>query len=323
MDGSISTPKQEQSRIFDRISVLSDPIRCRILLILEGHELAVSEICSVLQLPQSTVSRHLKTLADDGWISGRREGTSRRYSTRHEPEEPAVQHLWQLLREAVSSSSSAAQDRTRLAGVLAQRRTRSQEFFSTAAGEWDELRRELFGQRFDLEGLLGLLEEGWKVGDLGCGTGQTAETLAPFVDHVIAVDDSAAMLAAARRRLADVENIELRQGRLEDLPIADDALDAAMVVMVLHHLAEPFQVLLEASRALKVSGKLLVVDMLSHEREDYRQQMGHVWLGFDESQIQQWLSQAGFQNIHIHGLRADPKAKGPSLFAATARVADR
>jgi len=322
MEGSIALPEREPSRIFARISVLGDPIRCRILLLLEGHELAVAEICSVLQFPQSTISRHLKTLADDGWIRARREGTSRRYSAAQEPEEPAAQRLWQLLREEVSNGSAAVQDRTRLAEILAQRRTRSQEFFSTAAGQWAELRQDLFGERFDLEGLLGLLDEEWIVGDLGCGTGQTTQSLAPFVGKVIAIDESEAMLTAARTRLTGVHNVELRSGRLEQLPIDDNTLDAALVVMVLHHLAAPSRVLLEASRALKPRGKLLVVDILPHEHDEYRQQMGHIWLGFDEPEIRHWLDQAGFCRLHFQELRADPKAMGPTLFAATARVAD-
>ena len=48
----------------DHMATLADPMRCRMLLVLERHELTVSELCAVLQLPQSTVSRHLKTLAD-------------------------------------------------------------------------------------------------------------------------------------------------------------------------------------------------------------------------------------------------------------------
>jgi SAM-dependent methyltransferase len=321
MDGLIIAPEREPSRIFDRISVLSDPIRCRILLLLEGQELAVSEICQVLQIPQSTISRHLKTLVDDGWIRGRREGTSRQYSATPEPEDVSAQRLWQLVREEISGSAGALQDRTRLAGILSERRTRSQEFFSTAAGEWAELRLDLFGERFDLQGLLGLLDEDWTVGDLGCGTGQTTQSLAPFVAGIVAIDESDAMLAAARKRLAGTHNVDLRLGRLEDLPIDDNTLDAAISVMVLHHVTDPAQVLVEASRALKTSGKLLVVDMLPHERQEFRQQMGHVWLGFDESQIQHWLERAGFHRIRFYELRADPKALGPSLFAATARVA--
>src|SRR3954463_12331485 len=56
--------------IFDRLSALADPTRSRLLLLLDRHELTVGELCSALQLPQSTVSRHLKTLSDEGW--GRR-----------------------------------------------------------------------------------------------------------------------------------------------------------------------------------------------------------------------------------------------------------
>ena len=69
--------------ILDHMAALADPIRCRMLLPLERHELTVNEICSVLQLPQSTVSRHLKTLADDGWVTSRRDGTSRFYGMVH------------------------------------------------------------------------------------------------------------------------------------------------------------------------------------------------------------------------------------------------
>jgi DNA-binding transcriptional ArsR family regulator len=45
---------------------LADPTRLRLLRLLERNELGVAELCHVLQLPQSTVSRHLKVLMDEG-----------------------------------------------------------------------------------------------------------------------------------------------------------------------------------------------------------------------------------------------------------------
>ena len=65
--------------VFDRLSSLADPTRSRLLFVLDRHELTVGELCSALQLPQSTVSRHLKQLGDFGWVSSRAEGTSRLY----------------------------------------------------------------------------------------------------------------------------------------------------------------------------------------------------------------------------------------------------
>jgi hypothetical protein len=58
--------------------------------------------------------------------------------------------------------------------------------------------------------------------------------------------------------------------------------------------------------------------MLPHEREEYQQQMGHVWLGFTEKQMTRLLAGAGFDHVRIRALPADPDAKGPSLFAAVA-----
>jgi SAM-dependent methyltransferase len=149
----------------------------------------------------------------------------------------------------------------------------------------------------------------------------TADALAPFVERVIAVDESNTMLDAARLRLADRENVELRGGRLEDLPVEDGELDAAILSLVLHFVVDPAAVLAEAARTLKPGGRLLVVDMVPHEREEYRTSMGHLWLGFDAAQITAWLEVAGFTDVRITPLAPDPHAKGPGLF--TARAARR
>lgn len=307
--------------ILRHMQTVADATRCRMLRILVPQELTVSELCAVLQLPQSTVSRHLKTLLDDGWIVSRRDGTSRFYSMVPGELAADARELWQLVEEQVSRSRAAEQDDRRVEGVLESRRSKSQEFFATAAGQWDHLRGELFGHTFHLHAALGLLDEAWTVGDLGCGTGQVAEVLAPVVRRVIAVDGSAEMLASARERLRTAGNVEFRQGELEALPLPDGHLDAALIVLVLHYVPDPARALREAARVLRPGGRLLVVDMLPHDREEYQQQMGHVWLGFSEAQLTRTVSTAGFTGVRFRPLPPDPAARGPLLFAAGARRA--
>lgn len=319
MDGLSNTGTVASQPILDRLSALADPVRCRLLLLLDRQELTVSEIRAILQLPQSTVSRHLKALADYGWITVRPEGTSRYYSAATDGSDLKAQRLWELIGDEVAASPAAKQDSTRLQSILARRRSRSQEFFSSAAEEWAGLRREMFGDRFDLTAFPALLDDDWVVGDLGCGTGAVSASLAPFVERIIAVDASASMLDAARARLDGVDNVDFREGQLEQLPIADGELDAATLMLVLHYSGEPQALLAEVGRALRPGGRLLLVDMLPHDHEEYRKQMGHVWLGFSAEQTEELLTATGFGSIRIRPLPADPDAQGPTLFVAAAR----
>jgi ArsR family transcriptional regulator len=135
---------------------------------------------------------------------------------------------------------------------------------------------------------------------------------------MIAVDRSGEMLQAARRRLRDFSSVEIRRGELEELPIERGELDAAIMMLVLHHLPDPGAALGEASRVLKSGGRLVVCDMLPHDREEYKQQMGHVWLGFGDDQVRRLFGAAGFTTPRIVPLPADPDAKGPALFVASA-----
>ena len=304
------------SPILDHMAALADPIRCRLLLPLERHELTVSEICSVLQLPQSTVSRHLKTLADDGWVASRRDGTSRFYGMVLEDLDAGARRLWPLIREQVSASPAADQDARRLKSVLARRRTKSEEFFASASGQWDRLRADLFGGRFHLHALLALVDPAIVVGDLGCGTGQVSEILAPHVAGVIAVDGSADMVQAARARCKGMTHVDVRRGDIEALPIGDAQLDAAVVSLVLHHVPDPSRALREVGRVLKPGGRALIVDMQPHDRAEYQQQMGHVWLGFSERTMRRYLEGAAFERPTVTPLPIEPDAKGPGLFVA-------
>jgi SAM-dependent methyltransferase len=88
-------------------------------------------------------------------------------------------------------------------------------------------------------------------------------------------------------------------------------------MLVLHHVPEPEKAIAEVARVLKPGGRALIVDMLPHDRESYRQQMGHIWLGFSEEYLQGVLSEAGLTRPRVVTLPPDSHAKGPALFVAT------
>ncbi|MCU0620442.1 MAG: metalloregulator ArsR/SmtB family transcription factor [Gemmatimonadales bacterium] len=302
--------------ILPQLDLFADPLRARLLLLLEPQELSVGEIGEVVQAQQPTVSRHLRALADAGWVTSRAEGTSRLYRAVASDRAPAAE-LWRLVATEVSDSPDARRDAERARHVLARRQGRG-DFFAASAGQWDALRTELFGPRVELLPLLGLLEPDSTVGDLGCGTGHLALALAPFVRRVVAVDGSTPMLEMARTRLAGVDNIELRQGDLATLPVRDGELDVALLSVVLCYADDPRAVLREAARGLAPGGRLLLVDLRPHEQEELRQRFGQRWLGFDAAELGGWLDAAGFTRVRIAPLPAEPTARGPLLFAASA-----
>ncbi|MGB2714073.1 MAG: metalloregulator ArsR/SmtB family transcription factor [Vicinamibacterales bacterium] len=308
--------------IIEDLTALADATRSRMLVLLERHELTVGELCSVLQLPQSTVSRHLKTLSEAEWVSSRRDGTSRYYTLAIDERDEHPRRLWALLRDQVRATRGADQDARRLQTVLRTRQTKSQQFFETAAAQWDRLRQDLYGRASHLQAVPALLDPQWTLGDLGCGTGALSASLAPFVARIIAVDRSGEMLEAAERRLRELPNVQVRKGDLESLPLDDAAIDAATLVLVLHHLPDPAAAIRETARVLKPGGRVLITDMLPHDREEYRQQMGHVWLGFSEDQVRRFCASAGFKGVRIVALPPDREAKGPALFVASAFKGD-
>lgn len=307
---------QVGSPVLAHLNVLADPLRARLLLVLDGQTLSVGELCDVLQLPQSTISRHLKTLSDGGWAQVRREGTSRLYSLVADDLDAASSELWQVVKAQLLSTPGVTQDRARLARVLADRRAESAAYFSRTAGGWDAVRDDLFGETVHLDGLLATFDPQWVVADLGCGTGRTAASLSPFVRQVIAVDASLEMLAAARERLATCANVEVRQGTLEAVPVEDASVDVALLALVLHHVGDPTAVLGEARRILVPGGRVVVLDMQTHDREEYRAQMGHVWLGFSDTAMGRHLGRAGFTGVRVVPLPPAPGVRGPALCVA-------
>ena len=299
------------------VAQLGDSARVRMLRLLELEELGVGELAKIVQLPQSTVSRHLKALHEHGWIQKRSEGTASLYRVQLDVLETDQQQLWKTTRDRLRGNAALKGDDARLGEVVANRRFDSRAYFGRIGGEWQEIRAELFGNGFGGEALLSLIDPSWVVADLGCGTGDVARRLAPVLDQVIAIDREAAMLKACSKRLAGFENVHIMEGDLEQLPLEAGALDAGVISLVMHHIVDPMVIINEAARVIRPGGLLLVLDMVAHDREDYRFTMGHAHLGFDEATVASWVDASDFSRIRYRHLPPNTEGRGPGLFVAS------
>lgn len=302
------------SDLHQHLSLLADPIRLRILAVLSREELGVGELVRVLGLPQSTVSRHLKALRLGDWIARRQDGTSGRYRVETVPAE--AQALWTAVLGQLAETDQYREDDERLQGVLAMRQVDSRTFFGRVSGQWEALRRELFGDDFWLPTLLAALPDDQVWADLGCGTGETVARLAPNVGRVIGVDQEPLMLEQAKERCAGFDNVELFSGGLECLPVDDARVDVAVCMLVLHHLEHPARAMAEARRILRPGGRLVVLDLDAHDRELYRQTMGHRHLGFSAPALAALAAEAGLSVRRRRLLPRSEDVQGPPLFVA-------
>ncbi len=299
-----------------RLDSLADPARLRLLALLDGEELGVGELAEIVQLPQSSVSRHLKVLLDQGWVVSRSARTANIYTMANGELPATAGALWALTRGEIEGWPALTHDRLRLDRRLAERAEGGQGFFAGVAEEWQTLRAELYGRVFGEAAIAALLPRDWIVADLACGAGDLTLLLAPRVARVVAVDASPEMLAAAARRTRALANVELHRADLAELPIADRHCDAALLLLALTHVAQPAAAVAEMARILKPGGRAVIVDLLRHDRDDFRRKMGQLRNGFAADELQQLLAAAGFAPTECAPLAPEAEVKGPALLLA-------
>src|SRR5699024_10949121 len=100
--------------------------------------------------------------------------------------------------------------------------------------------------------------------------------------------------------------------------IEEGACDAALLVLALTYVADPAAALREMARITRPGGRAVVVDLLRHDRDDFRRRMGQRWPGFEPAELTAMLAEAGWASVRCEPLPPEPAAKGPALMLARA-----
>lgn len=311
---------------------LSDPSRLRLLRLLRRSELNVRELVAITGLSQPRVSRHLSVLREQGWLHQRRQGTWNWYRAVAPEEFPFGAELVDQVARAADLVGAAARDDRRLDTVLAERQRRSDDFYADLAARWDTIRQEYDHPDIGLGTVAALVDPDLCVLDIGTGTGAMLPLLGGVVGVVVALDHSMAMLGRARDlcRQEKLERVDLCNGRVEELPFADDAFDACHCAMALHHVTQPQEAVAEMARVVRPGGRLMLTAFCPHEEEWMRDELAHRWLGFSREEIEEHLRGAGLRPVgwltrsrRAEGAPARPpggrrRPRWPDVFLATA-----
>jgi ubiquinone/menaquinone biosynthesis C-methylase UbiE/DNA-binding transcriptional ArsR family regulator len=273
--------------------------RLRLMALLTEAELTVSELVTILGQSQPRISRHLKLLAEAGLVERHREGAWVFF--RIAQGGPVADFARDLIARLAPEEALLAADRERLARVRQARADQAARYFAAHAADWDEL-RAMHVPEERVEAAIRHAAGPGPIGallDLGTGTGRMLELLAPLAARAVGIDQSPQMLSVARVRIerAGLRNVQLRQGDIYAVPVEPDFYDLAVMHQVLHYLDDPSRAIREAARALRSSGRLLVVDFAPHEEEALRAHHAHRRLGFASDEIAGFMAAAGLDLI--------------------------
>lgn len=281
--------------IVDTLKAAAESSRLRILALLSGGDLTVSDLTDILGQSQPRVSRHLKLLLEARLIERYQEGSWAYF--RLTDTDAARDFVTGIVARLDRGDPQIARDQERLSAVKRRRQERAAEYFSANAASWDEIRtlhvpddaveaglRKLVGKK-PIQTML----------DLGTGTGRILEIFSPLYRRGVGIDMSREMLAVARANLekAGIANAQVRQGDIYAPPVERDGFDLVTMHQVLHYLDEPGVAIREAARLLRPAGRLVIVDFASHAHEFLREEHAHVRLGFSDRQIEDWMEEAG------------------------------
>ena len=279
----------------EALRAAGEPTRLRVLSLLAGEELSVMELSRVLDQSQPRVSHHLKLMTDAGLIERFPDGARVYYRLSHDAQ---ARRLIDTVLDILADDAGEA-DHRRLDEVRRDREEHAARYFEQVAPQWDKL-RSLYVSESAVEAALeraigsGPFE---RVVDLGTGSGRMLTLFGRRAKMSVGLDLSQNMLNIARANAskAGLDKVELRHGDIFATRLPAESADLVIGHQVLHYLADPAAAAAEAARLVMPGGRLVIVDFAPHAFEHMREAHQHRRLGFADSEIAGWLTEAGLK----------------------------
>jgi ArsR family transcriptional regulator len=277
---------------------LADEMRLRILRLLIKGSFHVNEIQYIVNGKQSNISHHLKILQESQIVVNKKEGSLIYYRFNDIDKNPILNQIYEIINLNSTIIPNYDEDIKRLEAIVTKRKKNAEDFFNSIGTNYDYLQEELFKNIYSVKEALTFFDKNKMESliDIGCGTGKNFPLLAKYSNKVIGIDSSPSMIQLSEHICKNNNlNYELKLGDITKMPFESQSIDGAFINMVLHHLSNPAEVLAETARILKKSGKLLLIELLSHEDESMREKYADLWLGFTMEELSSWLITNGFK----------------------------
>ncbi len=140
-------------------------------------------------------------------------------------------------------------------------------YWSRFANEYEEKQSYVVGSEVIFLAKEELLKEHQlgRVLELGCGTGLYTETLQKIADNIVATDFSDEMIAFAKQKRGNLENIKFLQADALNLEFNEESFDTVFMANLVHVVGSAEKVIEGSNRVLKKGGLLIITSFAVDE----------------------------------------------------------